>query len=154
MSKAVSMTELAKIFNVSKVTISNALNDKEGVSPQLKEEIKKKAAELGWRLNSAARNLKTSKSYNIGILIAERYIGNTESYYLGIYGKLSSKFASLGYSCILETINYEKEKKLELPLMYRDSKVDAIMIIGQLNTEYLKMFENINIPILFLDFYN
>ena len=62
MSKAVSMTELAKIFNVSKVTISNALNDKEGVSPQLKEEIKKTAAELGWRLNSAARNLKTSKS--------------------------------------------------------------------------------------------
>ena len=30
--------------------------------------IKNKAAELGWRLNSAARNLKTAKSYNIGML--------------------------------------------------------------------------------------
>lgn len=154
MSKPVSMTELAKMFNVSKVTISNALNDKEGVSPALKEEIKKKAVELGWRLNSAARNLKTAKSYNIGILIAERYIGSRESYYLGIYGKLSSKFVSLGYSCILETISKEKEDNLELPLMYRDSKIDACLVVGQLDYPYLKLFEDFTIPVVFIDFYN
>lgn len=154
MSKSVTMAELAKIFNVSKVTISNALNDKDGVSPHLKEQIKAKAVELGWRFNSAARSLKTAKSYNIGILIAERYIGNRESYYLGLYGKISSKFVEWGYSCILETLTYEKEEMLELPLMYKDSKVDAMLVVGQLEYNYLKLFETINLPIIFVDFYN
>ena len=155
MSKTVSMAELAKMFNVSKVTISNALNDKEGVSPSLKMEIKNKAAELGWRLNSAARNLKTAKSYNIGMLISQKYISpNGDSYYLNVYTKLTSKLAELGYSCIFETLSSEMEENLELPLMYRDSKIDAIMVLGQVGFSYLKLFETINIPVLFVDFYN
>ena len=154
MSKSVTMAELARMFNVSKVTISNALNDKDGISPKLKEKIKAKAVELGWRFNSAARSLKTTKSYNIGILIAERYIGNRESYYLGVYSKLSAKLVELGYSCILETLTYEKEMMLDLPLMYKDSKIDAILNVGQLNYEYLKLFEKVSVPVIFVDFYD
>ena len=43
MSKKISMEEIAKIFNVSKVTVSKALNDKEGVSDELRSSIKEKS---------------------------------------------------------------------------------------------------------------
>ena len=42
MAKNLSMDEIAKIFNVSKVTVSKALNDKPGVSESLRQEIKKR----------------------------------------------------------------------------------------------------------------
>ena len=153
MAKNVSMDEIAKYFNVSKVTVSKALNDKPGVSEKLKEEIKEKATELGYRMNIAAKSLKTNKSYNVGVLIAERYIGNGEAYYFGVYGKLSTKFSSLGYSTIMETLKYENELNLVLPQMYLDSKVDAILVLGQLNSDYLKLFNNLSIPIVYFDFY-
>lgn len=153
MAKNVSMDEIAKYFNVSKVTVSKALNDKPGVSEKLKEEIKEKANELGYRMNIAAKSLKTNKSYNIGVLIAERYIGNGEAYYFGVYGKLSTKFSTLGYSTIMETLKYEDEVSLKLPQMYLDSKVDAILVLGQLNNDYLNLFNNVSIPVIYFDFY-
>lgn len=153
MSKNISMDEIAKIFNVSKVTVSKALNDKPGVSEKLKEEIKEKAMELGYRMNTAAKSLKTNKSYNIGVLIAERYIGERETYYFGVYGKLTTKFSNLGYSTIMETLTYENEMKLKLPQMYLEFKVDAIIVLGQLDVNYLKLFESCSIPIIFFDFY-
>lgn len=153
MSKNISMSEIAKIFNVSKVTVSKALNDKPGVSDKLKEEIKEKAVELGYRMNTAAKSLKTNKSYNVGVLIAERYIGELETYYFGVYGKLTTKFSNLGYSTIMETLSYENEINLKLPQMYLEFKVDAIIVLGQLDANYLKLFEDCSIPIVYFDFY-
>lgn len=153
MSKNISMNEIAKIFNVSKVTVSKALNDKPGVSDKLKEEIKEKAAELGYRMNTAAKSLKTNKSYNVGVLIAERYIGELETYYFGVYGKLTTKFSNLGYSTIMETLSYDNEINLKLPQMYLELKVDAIIVLGQLDANYLKLFEDFSIPIVYFDFY-
>ncbi len=153
MNKSVSMDEIARIFNVSKVTVSKALNDKPGVSEKLKKEIKEKAEELGYRMNSAAKSLKTNKSYNIGVLIANRYIGEGDSYYFGVYGKLSTKFSEIGYSTIMEVINEEDEKKLKLPQMYLDSKVDAIIVLGQLSKEYLNNFNDFSVPVIYFDFY-
>ena len=98
MSKSVSMTDIAKLFNVSKVTVSKALNNKPGVSDALRKQIKLKANELGFKNTYKKSNIKNST--NIGILIADRYIGKDHSYYSIIYGKLSAQLASLGYSCI------------------------------------------------------
>lgn len=153
MAKNISMDEIAKLFNVSKVTISKALNDKPGVSESLREEIKKKAEELGYRFNSAARSLKTNKSYNIGILIPEKYVKGEGSYYFGVCGKLTGRLSELGYSSVMETISSKKEEELKLPRMYCDNKVDGIIVLGELSQEYLLQFEKFDIPVVFFDFY-
>lgn len=153
MTKNVSMDEIAKIFNVSKVTVSKALNDKPGVSEKLKQEIKEKAQELGYRMNIAAKSLKTNKSYNIGILIAEKYIGEPGSYYFEIHAKLSQKLAEFDYSSIMEVVTKYDEENLTSPKIYQDSKIDGVIIIGELRQEYLKQFETYKIPVLYFDFY-
>ena len=50
--KKVSMEDIAKIHNVSKVTVSKALNDKPGESDELRQKIKATAGRWGYRLNS------------------------------------------------------------------------------------------------------
>ncbi|MFA7529000.1 MAG: substrate-binding domain-containing protein [Bacilli bacterium] len=151
--KKVSMEDIAKIHNVSKVTVSKALNDKPGVSDELRQKIKATAKAKGYRLNSSARSLKTRMVYNIGVLIAERFIKDTASYYFGVWGQLTKKLSKLGYSAIMETLTYENEKNLALPIMYTERKVDGLIILGQLRRQYLKLFESFDIPVVFFDFY-
>jgi LacI family transcriptional regulator len=153
MQQKVSMSSLAKMFNVSKVTISKALNDKEGVSEELRSQIKKAAEEMGYRINNAARGLRTNKMYNIGLLIAERYMGKTNSYYFGVCGKMVARLAELNYSSIMETLTDKMENELVLPMMYTDHKIDGLIIIGQLKNEYLRLFHDFDIPFIFFDFY-
>lgn len=153
MQPKISMMDLARKFNVSKVTISKALNDKDGVSEELRKQIKQAAEEMGYRINNAARTLRTQKNYNIGILIAERYMGINNSYYFGVCGKMIVHLNELNYSSIMETLTEKMENDLTLPLMYEDGKIDAIVIIGQLKNDYLKLFFDFDLPVIFFDFY-
>lgn len=153
MRQTISMEDIAREFNVSKVTVSKALNDKEGVSDELKQQIKARAEEMGYRFNNVARSLRTKKSYNIGLLIAERYIGNNNSYYFGVCGKLISRLNELTYSTIMETLSDKNEIELKIPLMCEDNKIDGLIIVGQLTNCYLDNIKKLEMPILFYDFY-
>src|SRR5690554_931538 len=80
MKANVTMRDIAARLGVSVVTVSKALNDKEGVSEELKEKIKALADEMGYRVNALAKAMKEGHSYNIGVIVAERYTGSTESF--------------------------------------------------------------------------
>jgi len=148
----VSMDTIASCLNVSKVTVSKALNDKEGVSEELREIIKKKAEELGYHINVMAKGLKQNRTYNIGVLIAERYVQASNTYYLEIYTKITKEIASFGYTVILEILSSEDEAKKALPKMYLSGKVDGIIVIGECSHEYLKIYQSLDTPVLFFDF--
>ena len=150
----VSMDTIANCLGVSKVTVSKALNDKEGVSEELRKQIKAKAAELGYHMNMLAKGLKTNQTFNIGLLIPERYVKTSNTYYFEIYAKLVKKFNENGYTGIMEILDSKTEKKLELPKMYHSGKIDALIIIGQCAKEYLELFTHVSIPVIFFDFYD
>ena len=44
--KSVTMSDIAKAMDISTVTVSKALGDKDGVSEELREKIKQKANEI------------------------------------------------------------------------------------------------------------
>ena len=148
----INMQTIADEFNISKVTVSKALNDKDDVSVELKEKIKKRAEELGYRMNYLAKGLKNNKTYNIGLLVAERYVQSTNNYYFEVETKLVRKLSDIGYTSIIEVLDKKKEDNLVLPNMYLDNKIDALIIIGECRGKYLKLFVNFPLPVLFFDF--
>lgn len=162
MERKVTMEDIANKLGISKVSVSKALNDKEGVSEELREQVKEMAQKLGYRLNNSARSLKTNRVSNVGILIAERYVveqfgnhfGETQkTYYFNIQGQLTRKLSDFGYSSIIEVLSHEDEKGQVLPRMYNENKVDGIIVLGQLDVSYLKTLEELNLPLLYMDFY-
>jgi LacI family transcriptional regulator len=153
MKEKINMGKIADMFNVSIVTVSKALNDKDGVGEELREKIKKTAEDLGYRPNNAAKSLKTSKVYNVGILIANRYVDSQEAYYFSVCGEIIKKLMVLEYSGIMEILMPEDEKELKLPRMFLERKVDGIIVLGQLEEAYLRHLENIDIPMIYFDFY-
>mgnify|MGYP000847677918 CR=1 FL=1 len=162
MSKKINMTDIAKRLGISKVSVSKALNDKEGVSEELREKVKLIAQEMGYRINTVARGLKTQKVSNVGILIAEHYVStkvnnhveqDKKAYYFDLYGLITKKLDELGYSSVMELLTKADEDSLELPRMYNEHKIDGLIVLGQLDNRYLKKLETIDIPLVYLDFY-
>ena len=62
--KAVTMSDIAKAMNVSTVTVSKALGDRDGVSEELRERIKRKATEMGYRVHAGTHGAKDGLNYN------------------------------------------------------------------------------------------
>ncbi|WP_078579151.1 substrate-binding domain-containing protein [Salipaludibacillus agaradhaerens] len=153
MRNNVTMRDIADKIGVSSVTVSKALNDKEGVSEELRKKIQSLAEELGYRFNSTAKSMKEGLSYNIGVIIPEHFIGETKSFYLSFYQEITKHLESYHYYGILQTLSQEDEMNHVLPGTYYENKVDGFIILGQISNEYLNVLKNNGIPLICLDFY-
>ncbi len=153
MKKNVTMRDIAARLDVSTVTVSKALSNKDGVSEELREKIKEVADSMGYRYNSLAKGMKEGRSYNVGIIIAERYVKD-DAFYLKMYQSAVKSLAKVNYYGIMEIISRKTEKDLIMPNMISDNKVDGIIILGQMNSDYVDIIKEAAIPIVFLDFYD
>ena len=156
MAKAVRLADIAKILNVSTVTVSKALSDQKGVSEEMRDKIKQLAEEMGYQSPSEARRMKERKSYNIGIIISDRYLDQYESFYWKMYRAVATKAISKECFTMLEVLSAEAEQeRRELPRLLQENKVQGVIIIGLLKEDYLNMLiRDAPVPMLFLDFYD
>lgn len=154
MRNNIRMKDIAKKLGVSSVTVSKALNDKEGVSDNLKIKIKTMASEMGYRVNSAAKSIKEGLSYNIGVMIPHRFTGINESFYLRVYQEIAIHLDHYGYFGILNILSCEDEEQLNFPRVYNENKVDGIIVLGQVSKKYIETVQSMDLPKLFLDFYD
>lgn len=150
----VRMKDIADALNISTVTVSKALSGKEGVSIELREKIKETAEVMGYRYNTFAKGMKEGKSYNIGVLIAERYtINDGDAFYLKIYQNIVKVLSKGNYYGIMELVNGEAENNNIIPNVILDNKVDGIIVLGQMKSKYLETIYKSKVPLVFLDFY-
>ncbi|MBM7603977.1 LacI family transcriptional regulator [Metabacillus crassostreae] len=155
MKSNITMRDIANKLGVSSVTVSKALNDKEGVGEELKLKIKALAEEMGYRYNVMAKSMKEGLSYNIGVIIPERFAGTEQSsFYLNVYKSITRILEDQGYYGILHILSHVDEKHLRLPRIYNENKVDGFIILGQVSKGYIEEIQRIEIPKVFLDFYD
>ncbi|MGS2780083.1 substrate-binding domain-containing protein [Robertmurraya sp. GLU-23] len=155
MKNNVTMKDIASRLGVSSVTISKALNDKEGVGEELREKIKAVAEEMGYRYNTVAKAMKEGTTYNIGVMIPERFTSISQSsFYLDVYQHISRALEEYGYYGILNILSSDDEDQLHLPKLYHENKVDGFVFLGQINKEYIKTIQIMDLPKVFLDFYD
>ena len=113
MRKEVTMSDIAKKFGVSNVTVSKALADKDGVSEDLREKIKACAAEMGYKQSGSKAN-KDGVSGNVGVIIPGRFIRPNGSFYWALYNKLVMEFMNINLYCIMEILDADSERDLKL----------------------------------------
>lgn len=158
MAKAVKLSDIAARVNVSTVTVSKALSGQKGVSEEMRERIINIANELGYKQPSAYKRereaAKKVRGYNLGVIIADYYLGKYESFYSQMYQQFATRAGSKGCFCLLELVSAEKERTLETPMMITDNRVDGIVIIGKLSDAYLNMIRESCIPFVGMDFYS
>ncbi|MBR5647248.1 MAG: LacI family DNA-binding transcriptional regulator [Treponema sp.] len=68
----ITLKDIAKECNVSFSTVSKALQDSSEISEEKKKLIQKKAEEMGYHPNIAARTLRTNKTFDIGVIFEDK----------------------------------------------------------------------------------
>ncbi len=153
MKKSITLKDIAERVGVSAVTVSKALTDKEGVSEDVRKKIKEVASELGYKTNNT-QNV-TGQSYNIGVIVAKKFIKeDANAFYLKMYQGIVQTLSRYRYYGILEIIDSHSEKELVLPKLLEDKKVDGLIILGQFQSDYIRMVEECKIPTVLLDYYD
>lgn len=146
----ITLDDIAKQLNVSKVTVSKALRGHPDISKETTRLVKKVAQELGYTPNYMARNLSSKKSNTIGVVvpkIAHFFFGSViESIY-------DTAFHN-NYEIILTVSqeNTEIEKKhIETLLAMR---VDGLIVSITQNTRDNAIFDRAiksGVPLIFMD---
>lgn len=152
--KTVTMSDIAAELGCSTVTVSKALGDKDGVSDELRQRIKQKANEMGYRVSYLAKNTGEPLTYNIGVLVAKRFISDASAFYWVVYRNIVELLQKQSYYGILEVIAEKDERSGQMPNSVTDRKVDGIIILGQFSDEYVEKILESHIPVVFLDFYS
>lgn len=151
MGKSITMKDVALQLGVSTVTVSKALSDKEGVSDGVRDIIKQKADEMGYRYNFMGKSMKEGRNYNIGVVIADQFMHDS-AFYSKMYQTIVKDLLKNDLFAILEVITEEVEKDCTLPLILQNNKVDGIIILGQMSRPYIEKIAVTDIPFVFLDF--
>jgi len=156
--KKVRLSDIAAKLNISTVTVSKALADKEGVGDELRQEIKEIAEQMGYHIKKSAvpssAITKTSGTGNIGILIPSRFFSPNVSFYWHIFNTLSTELLNRGYYSIMELLSKEDEEAMSLPRLISDNKVDGLIILGQTSDAYLEELNTKYQSFILFDFYS
>ena len=94
----VSMKDVSKRCGVSVATVSKALNDHSDIGEATKKLVRETARQMGYFPNASAKQLKTNKSHNIGVLFMdEAGSGLTHDFYANILESIKVTAEARGY---------------------------------------------------------
>ena len=93
-----SIKDIAKACGVSVATVSKALNGHNDISQATKEKVRETARQIGYMPNSAARALKTNRTYNLGVLfVDEAQSGLTHEFFAAVLDSFKRHAEGRGY---------------------------------------------------------
>jgi LacI family transcriptional regulator len=148
--REITMYDLARKLNLSIATISRALQDDPVVSKKTKNKILELAAELGYRSNHFARNLRQKQTNTIGIMVHELNSNFITSVLAGVE-KITTE---AGYDLIIahSSESFEKEKANAKNLFHK--RVDGLIASLSFDTtglEHFQPFIDKGVPVMFFD---
>ena len=152
MAKKVSLKDIAKEVGVSTALVSYVLNNlKEGrISKEIALKIREVAQRLNYRPNQIAKSLKTSKTFTIGLIVAD--IANPFSSTLArIVEDEANKF---NYTVIFGSSDENNQKSAKVIDTLLNRQVDGLIISPPADSESQMIeLQNQDIPFVLLDRY-
>ncbi|WP_077611444.1 LacI family DNA-binding transcriptional regulator [Clostridium sp. Marseille-P2415] len=150
--KNVTLQMIADRAGVSTVTVSNVLLGKKGASEEVRGSILALAKEMGYHKKEGD---ESGGSKRIGVVIAERYVKETPSFYMDIYKRISQEAARQGALTILEVVDQARERLEEPPIVFSNAAIDGILMLGEVNPGFLETVRTNSLqPAVCVDFYD
>lgn len=145
--KAVSLQTIADKLNVSKYSVSLALNNRPGIGEELRQRILETAKEMGYH---KTRRVSDPPDSNI-LVIIPKYIQNDTLFYGHIYWVIENEVEKSGRTAILTSLSQEMERELILPHFIKDMDIAGIITVGVLSMPFIRLLAKTQIPIVSVD---
>ena len=153
----VRLADIAEKTGVSTVTVHNALAGNKGVSDEMRQRIQQVAQEMGYQVLAEKKQERSeTESYTIGVLVAENYLAQYETFYWKMYQELALIATDKRCFTAVEVLKKEDEiNTLNLPVCVKERRIDGLIVLGEINKAYIaKLKDEVEIPVVFLDFYD
>src|SRR5690349_7132498 len=121
--KEITIYVIAKNLDLSPSTISRALNDDPTISKKTKKKIFDTAAEMGYRSNPFAKNLRQQNSLTIGVMVDEL---NTP-YMTPLLSGIEKIAGEAGYGIIVTDSSQDVKKEVANAQNLFRRRVDGII---------------------------
>lgn len=145
--------DVAKRANVSIATVSLAIHGNKRISDETKQKVMLAIKDLNYHPSRPARGLVSQKTGNIGFILTENHFLRSEPFYTQIFLGAELEAHNYDYYVLLTTIPDPLPRKIKLPRFVMERNVDGIVVAGKIPENYLKLLENEDIPIVFVDYY-
>lgn len=149
----VSMKDISAACGVSVATVSKALNDHKDIGAETKAHVRQIAKEMGYFPNSAAKVLKTKRSYNIGVLFSvDDHSGLTHEYFAQVLDSLKCTAEARGYDITFINGSSVRPNKMSYLEHCRYRGFDGV-VIANTKFEHPEVFELVrsDIPSVTID---
>jgi len=149
-SKEITIYDIAKSLELHPSTVSKALSGDPTISKKTKKKILETAAEMGYRSNLFARNLRQQNSLTIGVIAYELNSSFTTPMLSGI----ETVANDAGYGIILTDSSRSSLKEAANAQNLFQRRVDGMIVVLAPETdsfEHFRSFIERRIPMIFLD---
>lgn len=128
MPEKVTIADVARRANVSRQTVSNVLNSPDLVREETRERVRQAVEELGYRVNQAARRMRTGRSRLLAVRIEQTQDGmNVFDRFL--HG-LTESAAKAGYRVILYSADDDQSEIATFDDLLGAYEPDAFVLTG------------------------
>jgi LacI family transcriptional regulator len=126
--------EVSKLASVSLATVSRVINKNPRVSDKTRQKVLNAMAELGYRPNSIAQSLASSRSNSVGILVSELH----GAFFGEMMAGIESELREAGKHVIITTGHSEEDKEKDGIEFLISRNCDAIILhVEAVSDEYL-----------------
>lgn len=141
------MKDIADALGISLNAVSIALNNKVGVSDEMRIKILKIADELGY-IQKKQQYLDAFSKTNICVMM-QSYYAKTGHFYSAVLYSIVEEAKRMGYNTI---INYFDDTEFTRPECVKENKVAGIIVIGKIHDNNLTSLERLQHPIVLCDY--
>jgi DNA-binding LacI/PurR family transcriptional regulator len=131
---------IADLLNISRVTVTKALQNHPDIALSTREKVKKVADELGYIPNIVGRSLSTKKTNTIGVIVPKI----NHSFFSTIIEELYSNAKKVGYNIILMVSFENEEAELDNVKSLLSMNVDGIIIDSVATSQKHKVHNLLN----------
>ncbi|HAK45004.1 MAG TPA: LacI family transcriptional regulator [Spirochaeta sp.] len=145
---AVTVKNVALHAGVSTATVSRVLNDDPGIRPATRSRVIESIKITGYRMNKAARSLKTSRTGTVGLLVPEL----VNDFFMTVAEGVEDILRTEGYGVILCNANEDVRYEADRISLLIEQCVDGVIIIPTSSEgSHFSSLSDAGIPVVMVD---
>ncbi len=148
--KHVTLEDIARHLNISKVAVSKALRDHPDISEETKKRVRTMAKKLDYYPNYIARNLSSKKTFTIGVVVPD--IGNP--FFASAIDGIVDVATEKGYNTILTVSRENSELEMQNIHTLLSMRVDGLLVSISQQTTDVSLYQRLakrKIRLVFFD---
>lgn len=132
MAQRVSIRDVSRAIGMAPATVSHALNGTGTISDETAARVRRIAAEMGYRPNRVAANLRRQRTSTLGVLIPTL----SNPFYSKLLEALEAAGRARGYNLIFGDTNHDQALDTHYVDLFLDQRCDGIIVVaGTINLD-------------------